>query len=60
MMYLGTEQAKILSHDLSYLYENKVTKDVEIGGIHDITDYSQEQLKMILKNNQEELARLMM
>jgi len=28
MIYLGTEEAKILTHDLKYLYQNKVIKEL--------------------------------
>ena len=33
MMYMGTEDAKIISSDLSILYNNKVSKDMDVTSL---------------------------
>lgn len=56
IIYLGTEGAKILTHDLKYLYQNKVIKSVSRYHHHhtqmeSATGYTSAELERILKDN---------
>ncbi len=60
MIYLGTEEAKILTHDLKYLYDNKISKQIEVAAnLEAMSGYSKDELDKILKENEAELAKLM-
>ena len=58
MMYVGTEDAKILTFTLSELYANPVSKATVLKKV-EADDMSEESLEHMLKKNEEQLASLM-
>lgn len=58
MMYVGTEDAKILTFSLSELYAQPVSKTAVLKKIEP-DEISEESLEHMLKKNEEQLASLM-